>query len=570
MSFKITDFKKTTRAADGQRMLYPYQIRDDRYTASIGYAIAYYERMIGRRRAEFEAETLLEFFGDTRLARGLVACLARTYAWRAQTLAEALGNETARALWRAGLRTPAALRAKLYGLANGRYGGVILPHEREEALAYLCSIIAAEEPTTENREPVSDMGDGEPRTKNKEQRGQGHMYAEPAVATVTDSQSAICNLQSAIITSAQFEQALTLDAEDQHVLVKLGSMPEPHEIIALYNYHSLETAICHAEQLRLRLRGPVWNIVRSAHNLARRYRLRYEISGAPRTLFDDRLELTLHGGRDALGGWTRVGRRLARALLRLLAAHPDSLTDGDALVHLRGQTATLRLDERALVALGVAAQAEQELTEPWEEDLLDAFQRAWGRAFVRGRTAGWRLRRDPEPLVGSGSVVVPDFALLRGRERLALCLTSGPVTTEALVRDLARLGSRAQALAVVPGYAAERLRTCPVPLATYETQPAEAIPALAATLERKHPRAQAGVELTPWQRLDRLVAEEGFVGEETVATRLGCAPDEAARTVRRWGGPTLHVLPGLGVCAPEALSEIRQLIEEGELAQRAA
>src|SRR5215510_3424335 len=107
MAFKTADFKKTTRASDGERVLYPYQIKDDRYTASIGYAIAYYERMVGRRRAEFEAETLLEFFGDARLARGLVACLAHTYAWRAQTLAEALGDETARSLWGAGLRTPA-------------------------------------------------------------------------------------------------------------------------------------------------------------------------------------------------------------------------------------------------------------------------------------------------------------------------------------------------------------------------------------------------------------------------------------------------------------------------------
>jgi predicted nuclease of restriction endonuclease-like RecB superfamily len=549
MSFKVTDFKKTTRVSEGERLLYPYQIRDDRYTASIGYAIAYYDRMVGRRRAEFEAETLLEFFGDPRLARGLVACLARTYAWRAQTLAEALGDEVARALWRAGLRTPMALRAKLYGLANGRYGGVILPHEREEALAYLCSTIAIDqEVSTDNQEPGSAVRSPLPSTTDNGIR-------------ITDD---------GLLTAKQFEQALTLDAEDQHVLVKLGPTPEPHEIVALYNYHSLETAICHAERLRLRLRGPVWNIVRSAHNLARRYRLRYEISGAPRTLFDDRLELTLHGERDALGGWTRTGRRLARALLRLLAAHPDSLTDGEALVHLRGQTTTLRLDSRALAALGVAAQAEQELTEPWEEDVLDAFQRAWGRAFVRGRTGGWRLRRDPEPLVGTGSVVVPDFALLRGRERLALCLAGGPVTAEALVRDLGRLGSRAQALAVVPGYAAERLRSCPVPLATYDTQPAEAIPALAAALERKHPRIQAGAALTPWQRLERLVAEEGFVGEETVAALLGCPPDEAARAVRRWGGPALHVLPGLGVCAPETLGEIRQLIEDGELVQHAA
>src|SRR6185436_7626425 len=96
----------------------------------------------GRRRGEFEAETLLEFFGDPRLARGLVACLARTYAWREQTFAEAFGEQVAQLLWRAGLASPAALRAKLYGLANGRYRGVILPHERAEALEFLCSRIA--------------------------------------------------------------------------------------------------------------------------------------------------------------------------------------------------------------------------------------------------------------------------------------------------------------------------------------------------------------------------------------------------------------------------------------------
>jgi len=554
MSFKITDFKKTTRTTDGERLLYPYQIRDDRYTAAIGYAIAYYERMVGRRRAEFEAETLLEFFGDPRLARGLVACLARTYAWREQTFAEALGEDTARTLWRAGLATPAALRARLYGLANGRYGGVILPHERAEALEYLCSTITVEqEPKTTQvvpdresesvvRDPWSVAEDHGPRTTN----------------------------HGRILTPAQFERALTLDSEDQHMLIKIGPTPEAHEIVALYNYHSLETAICHAEALRLRLRGAVWNIVRSAHNLARRYRLRYEISGAPRSLFDDQLELTLYGGRDAMGSWTRVGRRLARALLRLLAAHPDSLIDGEAIVHLRSQTTTLRLDERALHTLGVAAHAAQDMSEPWEHDILEAFQRAWGRAFVHGRTAGWRLRRDPEPLISTGAVVVPDFALHRGRERLALCLATGAATADALTRDLARMGGRTTALAVIPSYAAERLRVCPTPLATYDEQPAEAIPALVATLERKHPRAQPGTILTPWQQLERLVEEEGFVGEETVAALLGCPPDEAARTVRRWGGPALHVLPGLGICAPDALGEIRHLIEEGEILPHAA
>jgi len=547
MSFKTNDFKKTTRTADGQRVLYPYQIKDDRFTASIGYAIAYYERMVGRRRGEFEAETLLEFFGDPRLARGLVACLARTYAWREQTFAEALGDQAAQLLWRAGLARPADLRARLYGLANGRYRGVILPHERAEALEFVCERISQttndERPTTNN-----DVDNFRPS-------------------------SFVVGL-----TPAQFERALALDAEEQHILVKLGPTPEPHEIIALYNYHSLETALCHAEVLQLRLHGPVWNIIRSAHNLARRYRLRYEISSAPRTLFDERLELALRGGRDTQSlsqpAPTRAGRRVVRALLRLLAAHPDSLDGGEALVHFKGQKQTLRLDRRALSMLGVAAlcadPTDATISDIWDADIAADFQKAWGRAFVRGRTAGWRLRRDPEPLIGESAIVVPDFALVRGRERLALCLTTGIATTTALTRDLARLGGRAQALAIVPAYAAEGLRACPVPLATYSEQPAEAIAALVTTLERRHPRRRPEQMLTPWQRLEQLVADEGFVEERVVAALMTCSPEEAARVVQRWGGPTLHVLPGLGVCAPESLDEIRQLIEDGEIHQRAA
>jgi len=554
MSFKTNDFKKTTRTTAGERVLYPYQIKDDRFTASIGYAIAYYDRMVGRRRGEFEAETLLEFFGDPRLARGLVACLARTYAWREQTFGEALGEQPARLLWRAGLTSPAALRAKLYGLANGRYRGVILPHEREEALVFLCDQISMNQESRPERQ-------------------------EPSKATRRQGDKATASEQSAILTPAQFERALALDSEDQHVLAKLGPTPEAHQIIALYNYHSLETALCHAEVLRLQLHGPVWNIIRSAHNLARRYRLRYEISGAPRTLFDERLELALHGGRDSKSAGhytpTRAGRRVVRALLRLLAAHPDSLDGGAALVHFKGQKMTLKLDRRALQMLGVAAKqsalgADAAISDAWDEDIAATFQKAWGRAFVRGHTAGWRLRRDPEPLIGEHAIVVPDFALVRGRERLALCLTTGIATTTALTRDLARLGGRAQVLAIVPAHAAEGLRACPVPLASYGEQPAEAIAALVATLERRHPRRPSEQVQTPWQRLEQLVADEGFVEEQAVAALMTCSPEEAARVVQRWGGPTLHVLPGLGVCAPESLDEIRQLIEEGEIRQRAA
>ena len=66
MSFTPADFKYTSRSGELGRQLYPHQLRDDRYLAAIDYAIGYYEQMLGRARREFEAATLLEFFGDPK------------------------------------------------------------------------------------------------------------------------------------------------------------------------------------------------------------------------------------------------------------------------------------------------------------------------------------------------------------------------------------------------------------------------------------------------------------------------------------------------------------------------
>jgi hypothetical protein len=556
MAFKTSDFKKTTRKTGDTRQLYPYQIRDDRYTAALGFAINYFERMVGRRRADFETDTLLEFFGDPRLARGLVACLSRTYTWRTQNFSDAFGDETAQALWRAGLPNPATLRRKLYGLANGRYSGVILPHERPEALDFLCSQLTTESPaqlTAEHAESAEN------------QKYKKHSASSASFAVKMSEPP------SPVFTPAQFERGLTLDTEQQQVLMKLGPTPTAEAIIAAYNYHSLETALCHAESVRLSLRGPVWPMIRSVHNLARRYRLRYRRGEWPRSLFDDRLELTLFGGRDALGNWSRIGRRLVRALLRLLAAHPDAAYDGEAGVHLNGQTLTLKLDERALRVLGVAARAAApDAGEAWDEAFIENFRRAWSRALVGGRSRGWRLRRDPEPIIGKDTVVVPDFAMQRGNQRALLCLASGRATADALIKDIGSLGKRTDILLVVPSAVALVLPSCPVPLATYDETPGEAVPALVRLLERAFPRLGVAATLTPWQRLEGQLADEGFVSEEAAAELLGCPTGEVATVVRRWGGVGLHALPGLGICTPDSLDEIRQLIEEGVAPGRAA
>lgn len=528
MAFKLTDFKKTTRGSGEGRVLYPHQIRDDRHTAAIGFAVAYFERMVGQRRASFEAEALLEFFGDPRLARGLVACLARTYSWRSLSFDEAIGATAADALARAGVTRPAELRARLYALANERFGGFIGPDERPAALAALAGELALA---------------GEER-KAWEQHTPAQLDAN-----------------SQELTGQQLERALTLDAEDEQVLVRLGTPPAPGEIVDLYNFHSLETALCYGESVRLRFQGNVWTMLRSAHNLARRYRVTYSVGDLPGSLFDNRLDLTLHGRRDALGGWGRAGRRLARAALRLMAAHPGCAVEAEVLTHAAGR-AVVRLDGRALASLGAGA-AREASPDAWEDQAADELQRAWGRALVRGRTAGWRLRRDPEPLVGNAAVVVPDFALRRGSAGLALCLAPGRAAAEAVVAGLHGTGRATTAVILAHESAAPALKGCKALVVTYAERPADAIPRMVAALERAWPRGLLLIRADPWEDLAARVAAEGFVDEVTVASMLGCAPGEVPGQLRRRAYPGLFALPGLGVCDGEALEEVRDTLTRG-------
>lgn len=483
MALKLSDFKKVIRGQGEARQIYPHQIRDDRYTAAIGFALDYYRRMAGRRRAEFEVDALLEFFGDPRLARGLVACLSPTYAWRSPSFADALGAAAAEALAQAGVRHPAQLRARLYALANGRYGGFIAPAQRDEALAALADAIARPEPIDHR----PSIGEGGPAPSG----GAPDLAPPGSQPGATPACDPPLRPPPPALRPELIERALHLDAEEEYVLNRISPPPTPHELVARYNYHSLETALCYAEQVQLRMHGPVWTMLRSAHNLARRYRVGYSVGDLPGSLFDDRLELTLHGRRDALGGWGRAGRRLARALLRLIAAHPGCASAGSAVVHIGERKATLRLDERALTMLGATWSAANPAGDAWEDQSADELQRAWSRAQARGKTGGWGLRRDPEPLVGASAVVLPDFVARRGGQSVALCLATARALAETTAAAIERLGPSLPIIALAPERAAAPLRRGPAALVVADEDPAENVARLTAALDRIAPPAKA-------------------------------------------------------------------------------
>lgn len=509
MAFVITDFKRTSRTVDGCRVLYPHQLRDDRYLAAIGYAVDYFERMVGQPRREMQADTLLEFFGDPKLARGIVACLGRTYVWHQPSFEETVDEETFAALRELGLDRPSAARAHLYSWVNRTRGGFLPLGGRATALEALCSELPVDRRT--------------------------------------------------------LETLLMLDVPDNAVLLKVAGTPSARDIVALYNYHSIETALRYTSRLRLTLDGPIWSVVRTVHNLSKRYNLRYAIEHGAGGLFAGQVTIEWIGKRDALGGYGRHGRRVVRALLRLMAAHPDAPVAGEATVHIAGKTYTYPLTTATLKTLGVQAQRVGRGDTAWEPQSAKTLMSAWNRAYLRGETGGWRLRRDPEPLVTEAGVIVPDFLALRGAQRAYLVLAEGKAAAEALIRPLRALGGRSLVVVAVEAEWAKGLASLPAVVVPHVGQPAARM--LARALPS--PAAAASFGESKWQRLQRILEAESFVDDARVAELLECRPDQVATSLRDWRRDEATYLPGIGLCTLQTVDELRTLLQSGEL-RRAA
>jgi predicted nuclease of restriction endonuclease-like RecB superfamily len=503
MAFASTDFKKTSRTIDGTRMLYPHQLRDDRYLAAISYAIDYYERMVGRPRREMQVDTLLEFFGDPKLARGIVACLGRTYVWQQPTFRDVLDRFTWQTMQQLGLDRPVALRAYLYRYANQHHGGFLASSGRAVVIEALCAELPIDRRT--------------------------------------------------------FEKLLTLDASANAILTKVAGTPSARDIVASYNYHSIETALRHTSHLELTLNGPIWSLVRTIHNVSRRYGLEYKIDYGGNGLFAGSVTVEWLGKRDALGKYQRYGRRIVRALLRLLAAHPDGPMAGRATVHIQGKTLVYQLNDAALKTLGVVAQRTGRGEEAWEIESVERLLGAWNKAYLRGETNGWRLRRDPEPLITDGGIIVPDFLALRGQQRAYVVLAHNRAAADALRKPLEALNGRTIVVVATEAAWAKQLASTPAIIVPHVSEPS------ALMLARSLPAitAQPHANETKWQRMERVLHTEGFISEGRLAELLHCGPEMVPTTLRGWHSDDASYLPGIGLCSVDTMQEIRSFLHNG-------
>lgn len=478
MAFRQEDFKKTSRKSSAPGMaaaVYPHQLKDKKVLSRLEIAIRTFDAAVGKRRKDMDAQAMTDFFGDPRLARGIVACLGQFYKYATPDFRQLVGRDGAARLREAGLTKPMQVRALTYDYVNGRHHGFLA-----EADLAACYGALAEE---------------------------------------------FC------LTAQQWDVLLHSDAEDNQTLTRLGAVPTPADVTALYNFHSLDTVLRRSSQITLLRLSLASGDAAEVRALARALGVKAVVSA-------DSGAVSL-SEREASSILPQRAGRLGRCLLHLVAAYGSRSTGGSAEARLSGKPFRLTLTTEGLRVLGLppkAVPAEKpafkkrfEAGLALHKDLL----RETAKRRAAGEAGGWRIKRLPEPEVSALGVRLPDFVLRRGETQLRLML--GGETTSGDWALTLPLGRRALT-------AADVLARADAAAANLFALPESAPPPVPADVRALCDRA----------------ASEGMVKAADARRTLHLLDDSPLiEWMRLAADPRVRFIPGVGILSESMVTTIR-------------
>ncbi len=230
------------------------------------------------------------------------------------------------------------------------------------------------------------------------------------------------------LTVDELEEALWADSDDA-LRLKEADLPGPEELLRIYNLSLLQTALFRCVRLVVRTRSPggqVKRLLRAVKALGLMYSASRE-GGA--------LRLDVDGPATVLKMTTRYGTSLARLVPRIVTMDDWSLSawvvrrsgSGEGRVALRLEVDSSRRDLFPAAPEPGAGEGEGEYDSSLERDFATACS-----------LDGWRVTREPEPLLAGRSVLIPDFLIQKGPVRVYVEVM-GFWTTEYIRRKLEKL-----------------------------------------------------------------------------------------------------------------------------------
>lgn len=584
MRIGLADVKKRISRTDGELLVTPHLLGPRQHTRELEALIALYEAYVGKDRAGFPADRPAELIGDYRVARCLAICLSDWYEWRPVAWPGAASTAEAEALAAAGIDDPSRLRLALYDWVNAAGAGYLISADRDTALDAF----------------AADLG----------------------IARHT--------LDDLLWLDAEERAVLTRTAE---------GTPSPRALALRYNQQVFEALLCNASQVELTIPGPAERadlpqgaLVKRICFLARTFGVQYDVtfadaapalaSEAPaepddahrlRRVAETRglyavpadpaqhdmrgapqgrdIAVTLFGPLEVTGAPQQYGERLARLCRALLGyRRADASSSGLALaavsgaarVYVRGRPMRLRLDEHLLRLVSPAAppgmsglddsaQAQPAFDSGVEADFFAEFA-ALERA---GEVRGWRLEREPEPVIVGSTILVPDFALSRGPRRVYLEIAGywRPEYRERKVRKLLAAAGTIDFLVAVPrsAYDAFIALEGQMPMLWYASSPHTS--ALLDLLDAAFDDFDQRLSSLDLPRIAREVQDRGHLSPVEGMSVLRCySRAELARVLDAWavkcpssGEQRPLWVEDVGLCSPAWLanmaSRVLRLVE---------
>lgn len=432
MSFRLADLKKSVRKAKHGYQVTPVRLVGRPHLFKVEFVLQQLEQHVGCPRRQLDPATLLDFIGDGRLGRGLLATMTQWYRVRPRTFTEVFENRSPgiglpQRLTDRGITCPVGLRAWLYSVVNQAGTGYLDPDQREAFW-----------------------------------HGQARSLGVPP---------------------EDLELLVVLDYPDAAILRRTAPRPSAVDVAAAYNARAHTTLLRPAYRLSIRSEASRSLLERTALSWAGGLGVEWSVESGAVHLF---------GRADALGCWTRHGRRVERAALELLAIPELAACELQGQIGINDRDCAFHWKADTLALLGAGTGDPFQDRAPGGAGAVAAMLR---RERESGERVGWKIRQASHLIGVNGGVFLPHLELRR--DDSCIHLRVGQVGERAAEILAPFLGKTPAAVACLPSEESEEL-LLQFPGRLPDAVPAgEVLTALSAYLEGVH---QPGARREPLPR----------------------------------------------------------------------
>lgn len=327
--------------------------------------LAYLEDLIGKPKALYNTEIILNLFPSVRLGRGVEHVLLRDYySFLSLPLTQVLPKEDSERFFAKGIEEPYKLRLLVTEKVNKELDGFVPEEERKKLL----------------KETADGLG----------------------------------------VSLDSIEKALWLDTEEEKILTRVNEIPHPPKnLLPILNFHIFESILQCSTLVMLWVEGQFsGTVAKNLFWLCKKSGILCEVSKEENTL-----QIEIAGPEEVVGKKEKYGRLIAPVFFDLAAYLQKSSKKFrfEIELFLFGRERVFQGTEETLENILVPEERIryfQEIITKYDSNVEKRFDTEFNLA--RGDRKGWTLLVEPELVIRGSTIFIPDFALDRNGQRIFL------------------------------------------------------------------------------------------------------------------------------------------------------